>query len=78
MRTYGFNPHHMTAQTSPLHGFTKVIKFIAQKKKLLCKYCLYVDYYDTFQKSQAIARNLNLSSQPIKSASLATQYKVSH
>ena len=41
---YGFDPCHMTAQTSLLHSFTKVIKFIAHIKKLLCKNCLYADY----------------------------------
>ena len=34
----------MTAQTSHLYGFTKVIKFIEYIKKLLCKNYLYADY----------------------------------
>ena len=37
MRTYNFNLCHITAQTSPLHGFTKVMKFIAHMKKTLCE-----------------------------------------
>ena len=34
----------MTALTSRLYGFTKVIKFVACINKFLCKNCLYDDY----------------------------------
>ena len=44
MLTYNFELCHVTAQTSHLYGFTKVIKLIAYIKKSLCNNGLYADY----------------------------------
>ena len=41
---YNFELCHVTAQTSHLYGFTKMIKYMAYIIKFLCKNCLHADY----------------------------------